>query len=379
MRSIPIGATIIVEAMSQSDALKLLELPPNADADAIKQAYRKAAMKYHPDRGGSEDMMKKVNEAHDVLQGGGSSGGRATRPAYYYDKEAEKAKEQKYKDATDFVVNELKSKFKPDGYTQYFTDTIGKTFKLKKLDVASGEGGRSVILKAEWASDDGETVFSLYASVPLVQIVFSTPSLSGGGGVHVVSFPVEANTTILHQRRKIKFTQRSWERKDISQGMNDPTVLFPKPQMLSKVASGKSNLRPLSKRDMLLALNKMFDAQVYSGSVTSVLIPLNPKPGTNLAGTPMMYGLLVEMYRTVMLSTPAWSFGWVKWKEKGENDIRARVGSITLPESEVTLDLLKDLRAKLRSETDPRKASEVIDQLGKKVRDAWLKNVEAPS
>ena len=31
----------------------------------LKQEYRKAAMKFHPDRGGSDEQMKKVNAAYD--------------------------------------------------------------------------------------------------------------------------------------------------------------------------------------------------------------------------------------------------------------------------------------------------------------------------
>ena len=34
----------------------------------IKKKYREMAMKHHPDRGGSEDMMKKVNTAWDSIQ-----------------------------------------------------------------------------------------------------------------------------------------------------------------------------------------------------------------------------------------------------------------------------------------------------------------------
>jgi DnaJ-class molecular chaperone len=45
-----------------------LEIPKTSTQDDIKKAYRKLAMKYHPDRnGGNEDKFKKIQEAYDIL------------------------------------------------------------------------------------------------------------------------------------------------------------------------------------------------------------------------------------------------------------------------------------------------------------------------
>ena len=35
--------------------------------DELKKAYRRLAMKYHPDCGGSEEIMKQINAEHDAL------------------------------------------------------------------------------------------------------------------------------------------------------------------------------------------------------------------------------------------------------------------------------------------------------------------------
>jgi len=40
---------------------------PTSDLKAIKKAYKAAAMKHHPDRGGDPEEMKKVNIAKDTL------------------------------------------------------------------------------------------------------------------------------------------------------------------------------------------------------------------------------------------------------------------------------------------------------------------------
>ncbi len=44
-----------------------LGAPKTASADDIKKAFRKAAMKHHPDRGGDQAKFKELNEAYDVL------------------------------------------------------------------------------------------------------------------------------------------------------------------------------------------------------------------------------------------------------------------------------------------------------------------------
>lgn len=44
-----------------------LGVDKNASADEIKKAYRKMAVKYHPDKGGDEEKFKEASEAYNVL------------------------------------------------------------------------------------------------------------------------------------------------------------------------------------------------------------------------------------------------------------------------------------------------------------------------
>lgn len=57
--------------MSGKDYYKILGVPKNASAGELKKAYRKMAMKYHPDRNATdkqaESKFKEVNEAYAVL------------------------------------------------------------------------------------------------------------------------------------------------------------------------------------------------------------------------------------------------------------------------------------------------------------------------
>jgi hypothetical protein len=54
--------------MKISDAANILNITGELTKAIIKKAYKRAAAKYHPDRGGNEDTMKMINAAYEQLE-----------------------------------------------------------------------------------------------------------------------------------------------------------------------------------------------------------------------------------------------------------------------------------------------------------------------
>ena len=61
---------------TEKDFYKILGVDKNADTETIKKAYKKLALKWHPDRFSNasekeqkeaEEKFKEISEAHDVL------------------------------------------------------------------------------------------------------------------------------------------------------------------------------------------------------------------------------------------------------------------------------------------------------------------------
>ena len=75
-----------------STPYEVLGIQPGATKDEIRAAYKRAAMKHHPDRGGSPKAFQDVQEAYTALQDRicpdcGNKGSVTTRRGVFVSKE----------------------------------------------------------------------------------------------------------------------------------------------------------------------------------------------------------------------------------------------------------------------------------------------------
>jgi DnaJ-domain-containing protein 1 len=59
--------------LERQQALAVLGLPSDATRQQIKRRYRELAKKYHPDRGGDQNEMRRIIAAYQVLMKGSPS------------------------------------------------------------------------------------------------------------------------------------------------------------------------------------------------------------------------------------------------------------------------------------------------------------------
>ena len=58
---------MLVESSSGSCFYNVLGVPKTASDQEIKKAYRKLALKHHPDKGGDPEKFKALSEAYECL------------------------------------------------------------------------------------------------------------------------------------------------------------------------------------------------------------------------------------------------------------------------------------------------------------------------
>ena len=106
--------------MAKRDYYEILGVTKNADATEIKKAYRRLAMKHHPDRNkddpGAEEKFKEAKEAYDVLKDGDK---RAAYDKFGHD---------------GVRGGPAGGGFSPEGFGDIFGDVFG--------DIFGGGGGR---------------------------------------------------------------------------------------------------------------------------------------------------------------------------------------------------------------------------------------------
>jgi DnaJ-class molecular chaperone len=140
--------------MNDRDYYAILGVDRNADKRMIKEAYRKLAFQYHPDRNGGEsasvEKMKEINEAYAVLS---DDSKRSRYDALYnqfgshaYDRFRQNYSEQDIYRGSDInqIFEEMAKTFGFRGFEDLFRDSSGRAYTTRDFG-GPGFFGRVIV------------------------------------------------------------------------------------------------------------------------------------------------------------------------------------------------------------------------------------------
>lgn len=322
---------LLESIMTRDEAMKVLEMSPDqlGDTDALKSAYRVASRKNHPDLGGSEDAMKRVNAAYEMLKN--MKKGPTGR-----DFEADK---EKHLGLAKAILKDMEKKYDASVFVRYFEEVIGKKFTVKTESGANTNYWHgSAVISSVFTSDDGKTIINLRYNVSTQGTDFSKNVL----GFADLTLNTFVYTDVLHDRRKHKMKQRDREFSRDGKIFTDPKILFPKAKLQKMVSNEK---RALKKRDFELTLKSELGATTSQKDTWKI-----PAGGD--------YYFIVT--RMTMMRVGTWSINGLY---KKYSYVAGTEGNATFMEDQETLDRFVDTFKPLRSETNERRLKDAMNKL----------------
>lgn len=245
---------MINEQMSHSEALKILGATGNESKAELSKLFKRASLRNHPDRGGSNELMQKINQAYDVVTKTNSSGKSFMdiRAQHAANKKAFEEKLDAY-----FVLakNYFSTKFNAQEFAEYFTKHSGQpttyTQEIKKGTVSVGVTFR-------FKSGDANFDFGFSCQPPSEGKGLAAPDASALGSVSVSTF-------VLVGTKKYKMASREY-----SWGKNPdkitPESLFPSKKLTDIFSPVQKNLK-YKRADYLASFRKILGAETNGNDI----------------------------------------------------------------------------------------------------------------
>lgn len=286
------------------------------DYEGVKKAYREMSMKYHPDKGGSEEQMKKINNAKQVIDNAPKISKEAGFSREDQQKmQAEKNVERyaKAKVVTDFIfakIDPLMKQAEKD-FLAYLKDVFGFEFTVehtsKKADNQASNKGwyyndmHAFDGHAKWQFKfkPVDESSSLYLALDLEGTIYER-DFDKALSVKDLDITLSYETYAYNSGKKTKMQQRTWGLKKNSSALGTPEEFFPKKQLLKMTGSA------------LTRKTKRADAFAFMTREMKATYPFTDKDLAviELGGDNVLY-----VRRNVMMGTAAWTFEDIKKRE----------------------------------------------------------------
>jgi len=236
-----------IELLFEMTADQAADIIGYKDGDDLKKKYKEAARNAHPDLGGSEEKMKEVNNAYEVL--------KKTKP------KSSKVDwgdiHKKYIDMCKFINEELEKTFNFSIFEKYLEETVSGKWKTESIKYY----GENYYKGNDYGSPSFAGMKIRFKStknyIDLDFTVYLT-SLRNSSGLSssLGSIPLKVNSTGFIQNRKFKLYQKEWDKLTISsKTINQPETFLPKVKLKKQLTKEKRT--KATKKDFISLFTSM--------------------------------------------------------------------------------------------------------------------------
>lgn len=274
--------------MSVTDAMKLFginEVP--STKEELNKHFKKLALKHHPDLGGSEEKMKLLNQAKELLDKNLGKTYSSYKSSRFDKTNSEKDEiEREYQERMKHVLTLIKEtleRFDANVYKDYLEEHFGINFNLKVTfpDPLENVGKKYGVkhthnLKMEFSDKERDKVFELTFYIDDFEVhrqIYVVKTLDGGSDK---TFNIGMNSFVFLDGKKQVLSKDTYRKVSDSKIFTDPSILLPKTK-ISKLAKGEIRKdSKLAKRDFEGLFKAKFNAAVDGkGQQTYYFIPVH--------------------------------------------------------------------------------------------------------
>lgn len=245
---------------SEEAALRVFGLNDVPESSAVLTAlYRRLSLQYHPDLGGSEEKMKDLNQAKDILSSLiGKTGEKGIARSKEYWDDVMKKREKENAEILKNIRLNLESNMNPAVFQRYFSDVFKEEFSVKyDSDVFKDYYQGNLRL----SNKDG----SIVADVLIITSIYGNyKKTSHLGSSNGVVYQTYFEPTIIANNKKYKLGRKSWSVESKFDLFSNPEVIFPRKRMETITKSiQKTDITaetPLKPASLRAVLEKKYDA-----------------------------------------------------------------------------------------------------------------------
>lgn len=326
--------------MSVTDAMKLFginEVP--STKEELNKHFKKLALKHHPDLGGSEETMKLLNQAKELLDKNlGKSFTSYKSSRFDKSKEERDAAQRDYEERMAHVrglIKDALNRFDANLYKDYLDKAFGISFNLKKTFVDAGRYNRHY-LKMEFSDAERDKVFELSFFIDEFEVhrqIYVVKSLDGASDK---TFDIGMNSFVFLDGKKQVLSKDRFLRVNDPKIFTDPTILLPKAK-ITKLAKGEVRKdSKLAKRDFEGFFKAKYNAVI------------EPRNGEYYYFIPVHNGeYIIFMYRSKVFGTPTYRLHEIgtppktSWKRYDNLVKSSEISFAAVYENQEGMDFLK--------------------------------------